>query len=48
LAQDNSRVYLEPAKNKVPSTADARDKYQIGKSKGRDFIELDVPEPLLK
>ncbi len=42
LAQDNNRVYLEPAKNKVLSPKDAQDKYHIDKSKGRDYIEIDV------
>ncbi|WP_426135260.1 RHS repeat-associated core domain-containing protein, partial [Pseudomonas sp. PWP3-1b2] len=48
LAQDNNRVYLEPAKSKVLSPAEARDKYQIDKSKGRDYIEMDVPESRLE
>ncbi|MBK3461538.1 RHS repeat-associated core domain-containing protein [Pseudomonas haemolytica] len=48
LAQDNNRVYLEPAKNKILSPVDAQDKYQIEKSKGRDYIEMDVPESRLE
>ncbi|MBJ2204485.1 hypothetical protein JFT43_28945 [Pseudomonas carnis] len=48
LAQDNNRVYLEPAKNKVLSPVDAQDKYQIAKGKGRDYIEMDVPESRLE
>ncbi|OPA83897.1 type IV secretion protein Rhs [Pseudomonas fluorescens] len=48
LAQDNNRVYLEPAKNKVLSPKDAQDKYHIDKSKGRDYIEIDVLESKLE
>ncbi|MDB1114092.1 HYD1 signature containing ADP-ribosyltransferase family protein, partial [Pseudomonas extremaustralis] len=48
LAQDNNRVYLEPAKSKVLSPIGAQDKYQIDKSKGRDYIETDVPESRLE
>ncbi|PTC29101.1 type IV secretion protein Rhs [Pseudomonas aylmerensis] len=48
LAQDNNRVYLEPAKSKVLSPRDAQEKYQIDKSKGRDYIETDVPESQLE
>lgn len=48
VAQDNNRVYLEPAKNKALSPIAAQDKYQINKSKGRDYIEMDVPESTLE
>ncbi|AKS04963.1 RHS repeat-associated core domain-containing protein [Pseudomonas trivialis] len=48
MAQDNNRVYLEPAKSKVLSPQDAQNKYHIDKSKGRDYIELDVPESQLE
>ncbi|MFJ4133699.1 RHS repeat-associated core domain-containing protein [Pseudomonas cyclaminis] len=48
LAQDNNRVYLEPAKSKVLSPRDAQEKYQIDKSKGRDYIETDVHESQLE
>ena len=47
-AKDNNRVYLEPANTKVLSSVDAQQKYQIGKGKGRDYIELDVPESRLE
>ncbi|MGY2042454.1 RHS repeat-associated core domain-containing protein, partial [Pseudomonas pergaminensis] len=48
LAQDNNRVYLEPAKSKVLSPRDAQEKYQINKSKGRDYIETDVHQSQLE
>ncbi|MGZ0714301.1 RHS repeat-associated core domain-containing protein [Pseudomonas palleroniana] len=48
LAKDNNRIYLEPAKNKVLSPIGAQEKYQIDKSKGRDYIEMDVPESRLE
>ncbi|WP_340141049.1 RHS repeat-associated core domain-containing protein [Pseudomonas poae] len=48
LAQDNNRVYLEPAKSKVLSPRDAQEKYQIDKSKGRDYIETDVHKSQLE
>ncbi|NWE21802.1 RHS domain-containing protein [Pseudomonas sp. P7548] len=48
FAQDNNRVYLEPAKEKVLSPTGAQEKYQISKNKGRDYIEMDVPESRLE
>ena len=47
-ANDNNRVYLEPAKKKPLSQADAEARYQIGEGRGRDFIETDVPETQLE
>ncbi|WP_338130753.1 HYD1 signature containing ADP-ribosyltransferase family protein [Pseudomonas extremaustralis] len=47
LAQDNNRVYLKPAKSKALSLIKAQDKYQINKSKGRDYIETDESESRL-
>jgi RHS repeat-associated protein len=47
-ANDNNRVYLEPARKKPLSQADAEAKYQIAEGRGRDFIETDVPETQLE
>ncbi|WP_258232727.1 RHS repeat-associated core domain-containing protein, partial [Pseudomonas brassicacearum] len=47
-AQDNNRVYVEPANRKPLSAFDAEDKYQIGRGRGRDYIETDVPESKLE
>ncbi|WP_323639797.1 RHS repeat-associated core domain-containing protein [Pectobacterium polonicum] len=47
-AQDNNRVYVEPAKNKPLSPKDAESKYQIKPGKGRDYIETDVPNDSLE
>lgn len=47
-AQDNNRVYVEPAKNKPLSPKDAESKYQIKPGKGKDYIETDVPDELLE
>ena len=47
MAQDNNRVYLKPAKSKALSLINAQDKYQINKSKGRDYIETDESESRL-
>ncbi|WP_256660627.1 hypothetical protein [Pseudomonas sp. LBUM920] len=48
LAQDNNRVFLEPAKSKVLNPTEAQNKYQIKKNKGRDYIETDVEESQLE
>ncbi|MFG1172773.1 RHS repeat-associated core domain-containing protein [Erwiniaceae bacterium CAU 1747] len=47
-AQDNNRVYLEPAKNKPLNQMEAQDKYRIKPGKGRDYIETDVPADKLE
>jgi coenzyme F420-reducing hydrogenase beta subunit len=47
-ANDNNNVYLEPASKKPLSETAAREKYQLAKNKGRDYVETDVPEELLK
>ncbi|KPB92548.1 RHS repeat-associated core domain protein containing protein [Pseudomonas syringae pv. maculicola] len=47
-AQDNNRVYAELANKKPMSPADAEEKYQIGRGRGRDYIETDVPKEGLK
>jgi RHS repeat-associated protein len=47
-ANDNNRVYLEPARKKPLSQGDAEAKYQIGEGRGRDFIETDAPETQLE
>jgi uncharacterized protein RhaS with RHS repeats len=48
LAQDNNRVFLEPAKSKVLNPTEAQNKYQIKKNKGRDYIETDVEKSRLE
>ncbi|EJM18541.1 RHS repeat-associated core domain protein containing protein [Pseudomonas sp. GM18] len=47
-AQDNNRVYVEPANKKALSQLTAEEKYQIGRGRGRDYIETDVPESQLE
>ncbi|WP_374046160.1 HYD1 signature containing ADP-ribosyltransferase family protein [Pseudomonas atacamensis] len=47
-AQDNNRVYVEPANKKPLSQLDAEEKYQIGRGRGRDHIETDVPDSQLE
>ncbi|MFJ5300122.1 RHS repeat-associated core domain-containing protein [Pseudomonas sp. NPDC088368] len=47
-ANDNNNVYLEPASKKPLSETAAWEKYQLAKNKGRDYVETDVPEELLK
>ncbi|MFP1787785.1 RHS repeat-associated core domain-containing protein, partial [Lonsdalea quercina] len=47
-AHDNNRVYVEPAKNKPLSSLEAEKKYQIGRGRGRDYIETDVPTDSLE
>ncbi|KOC86664.1 HYD1 signature containing ADP-ribosyltransferase family protein, partial [Winslowiella iniecta] len=47
-AKDNGRVYVEPASKKPLSPKDAEEKYQIGKGKGKDYIETDAPNELLE
>ncbi|MFC0074590.1 HYD1 signature containing ADP-ribosyltransferase family protein [Samsonia erythrinae] len=47
-AHDNNRVYVEPAKNKPLSPLEAENKYQIGRGRGRDYIETDVPTESLE
>ncbi|MEB0189628.1 RHS repeat-associated core domain-containing protein, partial [Pseudomonas sp. Bout1] len=48
FAHDNNRVYMEPAKNKVLSAADVQDRYQVDLSRGRDYVETDVPKHMLE
>ena len=47
-AKDNGRVYVEPAKNKPLSPVEAENKYQIGRGRGRDYVETDVPNSMLE
>jgi RHS repeat-associated protein len=47
-ARDNNRVYVEPASQKPLSPRDAEAKYQIKEGRGRDYIELDVPNSQLE
>jgi hypothetical protein len=47
-AQDNNRVYVEPANKKALNQLTAEEKYQIGRGRGRDYIETDVPESQLE
>jgi RHS repeat-associated protein len=48
IAQDNGRVYVEPAKNKPLNELQAREKYRIKKGRGAHYIETDVPEGKLE
>ncbi|WP_431701024.1 RHS repeat-associated core domain-containing protein [Pseudomonas sp. BR20] len=48
LALDNNRVYVERAKSKVLSAADVQKRYQVDVSRGRDYVETDVPKHMLK
>ena len=47
-AHDNNRVYVEPVKNKPLRSVEAESKYQIGRGRGRDYIETDVPMDTLE
>ncbi len=47
-AKDNNRVYVEPANKKPLSPIQAQDTYQLGKGKGRDYVEFDVPNSQLE
>ncbi|NRT79274.1 hypothetical protein [Clostridium beijerinckii] len=42
IAKSNNRVYVEPANKKTLSQVEAETKYQLGRGKGRDYIEFDV------
>ena len=46
-AQDNGRVYVEPANKKPLSQVQVEAKYQIKPGRGRDYIETDVPSSQL-
>ncbi len=48
IAQDNNRVYLEMANRKPLSSRDAEEFYQIGRGKGKNYIEFDVDSFLLE
>ena len=41
-ARDNNRVYLEPAKRKPMSIADAEEFYELKDGRGRNYVEFDV------
>ena len=41
-ARDNNRVYLEPAKRKPMSIADAEEFYELKEGRGRNYVEFDV------
>ncbi|CAI0893039.1 RHS repeat-associated core domain-containing protein [Serratia entomophila] len=47
-AQDNGRVYVEPANKKPMSQVQAENKYQIKPGRGRDYVETDVPNSQLE
>jgi RHS repeat-associated protein len=47
-AQDNNRVYVEPASNKPLNRNAAENKYQIKRGRGRDYIETDVSNSQLE
>jgi len=47
-ASDKNKVYLELASKKPLSPTDVRNKYQIADNKGRDYVETDAPEEVLK
>ncbi len=42
-ASDQNKVFAESTNKPPLSRADAEDKYQIGKGRGRDYVETDVP-----
>ena len=42
-AKDNNRVYVESARKKALDQQSAEEKYQIGRGRGRDYVEFDVP-----
>ncbi|WP_326494848.1 HYD1 signature containing ADP-ribosyltransferase family protein [Klebsiella aerogenes] len=48
VAQDNNRVYLEPANKKPLSQIEAEIKYQIKPGRGRDYVQTDVPNNQLE
>ncbi|WP_375539165.1 HYD1 signature containing ADP-ribosyltransferase family protein [Pseudomonas frederiksbergensis] len=48
FSQDNNRVYVEPASKKAQNQLTAEEKYQIGRGRGRDYIETDVPKSQLE
>lgn len=48
IAQDNNRVYLEMANKKPLSSREAEEFYQIGRGKGKNYIEFDVDSSLLE
>ncbi|WP_229416215.1 RHS repeat-associated core domain-containing protein [Pseudoduganella armeniaca] len=48
IASDNNRIYLEPASKRPLSQVAAEDNYQIGKGRGRDYVEFDVPTSRLE
>jgi RHS repeat-associated protein len=48
IARDNNRIYLEPASKKPLSQVEVEDKYQIGRGRGRDYVETDVPNSRLE
>jgi len=47
-AQDNNRVYLEPANKKALNQVAAEKKYQIKQGRGKDYVETDVPNSQLE
>ncbi|WP_196485473.1 HYD1 signature containing ADP-ribosyltransferase family protein [Burkholderia cepacia] len=47
-ARDNNRVYVEPGNKKPLSQLDAETKYQIKRGRGRDYVEMDVPNSKLE
>jgi uncharacterized protein RhaS with RHS repeats len=47
-AQDNNRVYVEPANKKPLNQVQAETKYQLKQGKGRDFVETDVSNSQLE
>ncbi|WP_259640950.1 HYD1 signature containing ADP-ribosyltransferase family protein, partial [Pseudomonas marginalis] len=48
LALDNNRVYVERARSKILSAADVQKRYQVDVSRGRDYVETDVPKHMLE
>ncbi len=47
-ARDNNRVYVELASKKPLGQVEAGAKYQLGKGRGRDYVEFDVPTSKLE
>lgn len=48
MAKDNGRVYVEPAKRKPMNQTQVESNYQIGKGRGRDYVETDVHKDRLE
>ena len=48
IAQDNGRVYMEPASKKALSPKVAEAKYQLKPGRAKNYVEFDVPNSRLE